>query len=101
MSMQVGAPALGRPRSPGRSARAGTGWFARLIPSVAQRARAGRAPRWEGVLLAAVLAVAAALNLIGLASEGYANSYYAATVKSMLTSWHNFFFVSYDPGGFV
>ena len=34
-------------------------------------------------------------------AEGYANSYYAAAVKSMLQSWHNFFFVSFDPGGFV
>src|SRR5262249_50799288 len=32
---------------------------------------------------------------------GYGNNYYAATVKSMLTSWHNFFFASFDPGGFV
>src|SRR5439155_7571696 len=31
----------------------------------------------------------------------YANQYYAAAVKSMLTSWHNFFFVAFDPGGFV
>ncbi|HEY7848907.1 MAG TPA: glycosyltransferase family 39 protein, partial [Ktedonobacterales bacterium] len=30
-----------------------------------------------------------------------ANSYYAATVKSMLQNWSNFFFVSFDPGGFV
>ena len=28
-------------------------------------------------------------------------TYYAAVVKSMLSSWHNFFFVSFDPGGFV
>ena len=27
--------------------------------------------------------------------------YYAATVLSMLQSWHTFFFVSFDPGGFV
>ena len=27
--------------------------------------------------------------------------YYAATVKSMLTSWHNFFYAAFDPGGFV
>src|SRR5207249_505228 len=32
---------------------------------------------------------------------GYANQYYAAAIKSMLQSWHNFFFVSFDPGGFV
>src|SRR5262249_9068729 len=27
--------------------------------------------------------------------------YYAATVLSMLQSWHTFFFASFDPGGFV
>jgi len=29
------------------------------------------------------------------------NLYYAATVRSMLTSWHAFFFASFDPAGFV
>ena len=51
--------------------------------------------------LGAVLAVAAVLNFWALNSLGYANSYYAAAVRSMLQSWHNFFFVSFDPGGFV
>jgi 4-amino-4-deoxy-L-arabinose transferase-like glycosyltransferase len=41
------------------------------------------------------------LNFWQLDRLGYANSYYAAAVKSMLQSWHNFFFVSFDPGGFV
>ena len=50
------------------------------------------------LLLSAVLALSAFLNLSRLTSEGYANLYYAATVKDMLTSWHNFFFVSYDAG---
>ncbi len=29
------------------------------------------------------------------------NLYYAATVRSMLTSWHAFFFASFDPAGFI
>src|SRR5215212_7710679 len=53
---------------------------------------------WRGTLLSAVLALSAFLNLSRLRSEGYANLYYAATVKNMLTSWHNFFFASYDAG---
>ncbi len=57
--------------------------------------------RREGPALLVVLALSAGLNLYGLANEGYANEYYAAAVRSMLTSWHNFFFVSFDPGGFV
>src|SRR5579885_2419034 len=58
-------------------------------------------PPWQWPALAAVLAVAAALNLIAISREGYANGYYAAAVRSMLQSWHNFFFVAFDPGGFV
>src|SRR5215204_6754585 len=50
------------------------------------------------LLLSAVLALSAFLNLSWLTSEGYANVYYAATVKNMLASWHNFFFASYDAG---
>ena len=38
------------------------------------------------------------MNLYGLSGEGYANTYYATTVKNMLTSPYNFFFVSYDAG---
>src|SRR5215212_2467466 len=38
------------------------------------------------------------LNLFRLPDEGYGNVYYAATVKNMLTSWHNFFFASFDAG---
>lgn len=29
------------------------------------------------------------------------NSYYAATVQSMLISWHNFFFAAFEPGGSI
>lgn len=31
----------------------------------------------------------------------YANAYYTAAVTSMLQSWHNFFFASLDPAGFI
>jgi 4-amino-4-deoxy-L-arabinose transferase-like glycosyltransferase len=53
---------------------------------------------WYRVLLGAILALSAFLNLFRLTSEGYGNVYYAATVKNMLDSWHNFFYVSYDAG---
>src|SRR3954452_10163301 len=55
-------------------------------------------PPWHGLALAAILVLSAFLNLFRLTSEGYGNSYYAAAVKNMLTSWHNFFFVSFDAG---
>ncbi len=56
---------------------------------------------WRRAALGAILLGAATLNVWGLDREGYANTYYAAAVKSMLTSWHNFFFASFDGGGFV
>lgn len=41
------------------------------------------------------------MEFFQLGQNGFANPFYAAGVRSMLDSWHNFFFVSYDPGGFV
>jgi 4-amino-4-deoxy-L-arabinose transferase-like glycosyltransferase len=51
--------------------------------------------------LAAVLALSAVLNTHRLAQNGYANIFYSAGVKSMLGSLHDFFFVSFDPGGLM
>jgi 4-amino-4-deoxy-L-arabinose transferase-like glycosyltransferase len=51
--------------------------------------------------LTAVLALSAVLNLNRLSHNGYANIFYTAGVKSMLASWHNFLFVTFDPGGLV
>ncbi len=51
--------------------------------------------------VAGTLLLSAFLNFFRLTQEGYANLYYAAAIKSMLTSWHNFFFVSFDAAGFV
>lgn len=48
-----------------------------------------------------ILLLAAWLRFSNLDSIGYGNHYYTATVKSMLLSWHNFFFVSAEPGGSV
>ncbi|WP_050809929.1 glycosyltransferase family 39 protein [Desulfosporosinus sp. OT] len=45
--------------------------------------------------------LSAILNFVNLGIEGYANTYYAAGVKSMTMSWKNFFFVSFDPTSFV
>ena len=51
--------------------------------------------------IAAILALALALRLWGLERNGYGTEYYAAGVRSMLESWHNFLFNSFDPAGFV
>ncbi|SIS53924.1 Dolichyl-phosphate-mannose-protein mannosyltransferase [Alicyclobacillus vulcanalis] len=56
---------------------------------------------WDKGVLALIAAIALFLNLYALNKEGYANEYYAAAVRSMLESWHNFFFASFDPGGFI
>ena len=60
-----------------------------------------KARPWHLVALVAILLLAAFMNFYRLDAEGFGNLYYAAGVKSMLSSWHNFFFVSFDPGGFV
>ena len=44
----------------------------------------------QALALGAVMLLALVLHFFRLDQEGYANLYYAATVKSMLTSWHNF-----------
>lgn len=56
---------------------------------------------WHKLALAAILLLAAFLNFYRITAEGYGNQYYAAAIKSMLMNWHNFFFVSFDPAGFV
>ncbi len=55
----------------------------------------------EKLWLSLILLLSAVLNFTNLNIEGYANSYYAAGVKSMTMSWKNFFFVAFDPAGFV
>jgi 4-amino-4-deoxy-L-arabinose transferase-like glycosyltransferase len=64
-----------------------------------ERRRVRLAP--QHLALAGVLALSAVLNVNKLAQNGYANIFYSAGVKSMLRSWHNFLFVSFDPGGLV
>ena len=55
-------------------------------------------PLWPEI---AVVAVALALNLWNLGANGYANTYYAAAVRSMTQSWHNFLYGAVDPGGWI
>ncbi|MBC2579451.1 glycosyltransferase family 39 protein [Clostridium sp. DJ247] len=51
--------------------------------------------------LIVILILSSVLNFANIGIEGYANKYYAAGVKSMLMNFRNFFFVSFDPTGFV
>jgi 4-amino-4-deoxy-L-arabinose transferase-like glycosyltransferase len=60
------------------------------------RVRALPRPRAE---LAALLAIAAFLNLWSLDTNGYANEFYGAAVRSMSGSWHAFLYGSFDAAG--
>jgi 4-amino-4-deoxy-L-arabinose transferase-like glycosyltransferase len=62
------------------------------------RLRAVRLPRPE---LAALLALAAVLYLWSLSKNGWANDYYAAAVRSMAGSWHDFLYGSFDAKGLM
>ena len=69
------------------------------------RSRVLRRPR-AGALLArpellGLMALAAVLNLWNLSINGFANTYYAAAVRSMSSSWHDFLFASLDKSGLM
>ena len=55
----------------------------------------------EKIALLLILCLAGFLSAYNIQNQGYSNEFYAASVKSMLVSWKNFFFVSLDPGGWV
>jgi 4-amino-4-deoxy-L-arabinose transferase-like glycosyltransferase len=59
------------------------------------------AVRWEHAGLAVVLLVSGLMEFVRLGQNGFANTYYSAAVKSMLRSFHNFFFISADPNGLI
>ncbi|BCL78775.1 dolichyl-phosphate-mannose--protein mannosyltransferase [Ktedonobacteria bacterium brp13] len=56
---------------------------------------------WRRIALGVVLLLSIFMNFFQLGQNGYGNLFYAAGIRSMLDSWHNFFFASFDPGGFV
>ena len=53
------------------------------------------------IALGAIVLGALAIRLWDIDQNGYGTEYYSAGVRSMLASWHNFFFNSFDPAGFV
>jgi 4-amino-4-deoxy-L-arabinose transferase-like glycosyltransferase len=67
-------------------------------PSAWWRSAAGE-PAWARPLLIALTAIAG----LGYAwnATGNLEVYYAAAVRSMSMSWHNFFFAAFDPAGTV
>ena len=69
-----------------------------LETSTPSRARSWLSTHWPELLV--VLGV---LTLFAWAIDrnGYGNTYYAAAIRSMTRSWHNFFYGSLDPGGWI
>ena len=69
-----------------------------LETSTPSRARSWLSTHWPELLVAL-----GALTLFawGLDRNGLGNAYYAAAVRSMTQSWHNFFYGSLDPGGWI
>src|SRR5207302_9075349 len=61
----------------------------------------GWAPPWRWLALAGVMLISIFMNFYQLGQNGFGTLYYASAIRSMLDSWHNFFFASFDPGGFV
>lgn len=57
--------------------------------------------RLHWLIFAGIIGLAAFFDLFLLSENSYGNPYYASAVKSMAQNWHNFFFVAFDPGGFV
>jgi 4-amino-4-deoxy-L-arabinose transferase-like glycosyltransferase len=70
------------------------------VPVVEQNAPA-RSSLWQSIALGVIMLVSIFMNFFQLGQNGFGNLYYASGIRSMLDNWHNFFFVSYDPGGFV
>src|SRR5256884_4145347 len=59
-----------------------------------------RFPSWHQLALGGILLVSVFMDFFQLGQNGF-GSYYPPAVRSMMDNWHNFFVVSYDPGGFV
>jgi len=74
------------------------------LPGASQgiRAASGLAARLRArPELLGLLSLAGILNLYGLGTNGWANTYYSAAVRSMSTSWHDFLFASLDKAGLM
>ncbi len=55
----------------------------------------------EAMALLAILALSLFLRLWGLEQNGWGAEYYTSAVRSMAANWHNFFYVAFDPAGFI
>jgi 4-amino-4-deoxy-L-arabinose transferase-like glycosyltransferase len=58
-------------------------------------------PGWEKAAAICLFLLTTLLDCIHLPGIANENTYYATAVKSMLLSWHNFFFVAFDSAGYL
>ncbi|HET8912654.1 MAG TPA: glycosyltransferase family 39 protein [Ktedonobacteraceae bacterium] len=63
--------------------------------------RRGRVGLLQPIGLGVITLISIFMNFYQLGQNGFGNLYYASAIRSMLDNWHNFFFISFDPGGFV
>src|SRR3954464_9241314 len=70
------------------------------LPAARRRSRALSLPV-PAPELGALLVLAGVLYLWALDRNGFANDYYSAAVHSMSTSWHAFFYGSFDASGIM
>ncbi len=68
---------------------------------LAERKAPAPSSLWHRLALGGIMLISLFMNFFQLGQNGFGNLYYATGIRSMLDNWHNFFFVSYDPGGFV
>ncbi len=65
------------------------------------RSERQHAPRWARPALLTLLALTAALYIVGLSASGWANSFYSAAVQAGSQSWEAFFFGSSDAANSI
>jgi 4-amino-4-deoxy-L-arabinose transferase-like glycosyltransferase len=67
---------------------------------IKQKRKGMRFPAWHQLALGGIALISIFMNFFQLGANGF-GTYYPPAVRSMMDNWHNFFFASYDPGGFV
>jgi len=72
-----------------------------MLPIVSTERKEGWTRFLQPVGLGIILLISIFMNFYQLGQNGFANTYYASAVRSMLDSWHTFFFVFLDLVGFV
>lgn len=56
---------------------------------------------WYLIALFFIVLLSFGLDFFAISKIGYGNAYYAAAIKSMTQSFHNFFYLAFDPAGVV